>query len=216
MISKSWTWSLVGKLNTQLHCLYFKILLVNNLEVWLSRLVTLQYLFLFARWKNAPLEWTSPLKLRVKRSLHTQKFMKSCMTTYGIFYTKAEAFEICSSFGLDTHQSFEVTFLPRCMGSLCGLEILNRFLTWCFSYRHVGILEIRENTNFRIKKIRLETVRPFYMDDVVLSNTEIDPTQEEMVMAYLVNKVSKHPTTVFCTMSVRRSNIAYFLLLGGG
>ena len=25
------------------------------------------------------------------------------------------------------------------------------------------------------------------MDDVVLSNTEIDPTQEEMVMAYLVN-----------------------------
>ena len=88
------------------------------------------------------------------------------------------------------------------------LEILNRF--FLSHYRHVGILEIREDTNFRIKKIRLETVRPFYMDDVVLSNTEIDPTQEEMVMAYLVNKVSKHSTTVFCTISVRRSKYCLF------
>ena len=60
----------------------------------------------------------------MKRSLHTQRFMKSCMTTYGIFYTKAEAFEICSSFGLAIHQSFEVTFLPRYMGSLLNFSTL--------------------------------------------------------------------------------------------
>ena len=59
-----------------------------------------------------------------EKKLYTQKFMKSCMTTYGIFYTKAEAFEICSSFGLDTHQSFEVSFWPRCMGSFLNFSTL--------------------------------------------------------------------------------------------
>ena len=38
-------------------------------------------------------------------------------------------------------------------------------------------------------KVKLETVRPFYMEDVVLKDTDIDPTQEDMVMAFLVNKV---------------------------
>lgn len=42
---------------------------------------------------------------------------------------------------------------------------------------------------FKIDKIILKTVRPFYIEDVILKETEIDPTQEDMVMAYLVNKV---------------------------
>lgn len=42
---------------------------------------------------------------------------------------------------------------------------------------------------FKVDKIILKTVRPFYIEDVILKETEIDPTQEDMVMAYLVNKV---------------------------
>ena len=38
-------------------------------------------------------------------------------------------------------------------------------------------------------KVKLKTVRPFYMEDVVLKDTDIDPTQEEVVMAFLVDKV---------------------------
>lgn len=59
----------------------------------------------------------------------------------------------------------------------------------------MGILEIKDNKLFRINKVKLKTVRPFYMEDVVLSSTDIDPTQEEMVMAYLVNKVSCRTTS---------------------
>lgn len=57
--------------------------------------------------------------------------------------------------------------------------------------KHVAILEIREKGGFRMTKVKLETVRPFYIEDVVLSNTDIDPTQEERVMAYLVEKVEQ-------------------------
>lgn len=59
----------------------------------------------------------------------------------------------------------------------------------------MGILEIKDNKLFRINKVKLKTVRPFYMEDVVLSNTDIDPTQEEMVMVYLVKKVSCRTTS---------------------
>ena len=40
-----------------------------------------------------------------------------------------------------------------------------------------------------MKKVKLKTVRPFYMEDLVLKDTDLDPTQEDMVMAFLVNKV---------------------------
>lgn len=59
----------------------------------------------------------------------------------------------------------------------------------------MGILEIKDNKLFRINKVKLKTVRPFYMEDVVLSNTDIDPTQAEMVMTYLVKKVSCRTTS---------------------
>ena len=71
--------------------------------------------------------------------------------------------------------------------------------------RHVGILEIKENKIFRINKVKLKTVRPFYMEDLVLRNTDIDPTQEDMVMAYLVNKVSNYFYLVaFCCVGKGR------------
>ena len=54
----------------------------------------------------------------------------------------------------------------------------------------MGILEIREKKVFRMSKVNLKTVRPFYMEDVVLSDSSLDPTQEDMMMAFLVNKVS--------------------------
>ena len=60
------------------------------------------------------------------------------------------------------------------------------FFLFC---RHVGILKITKDKMFKIDKIILKTVRPFYIEDVILKETEIDPTQEDMVMAYLVNKV---------------------------
>lgn len=60
---------------------------------------------------------------------------------------------------------------------------------YVFVTRHVGILQITENNVFRITKVKLKTVRPFYMEDVVLKDTDIDPTQEDVVMAFLVNKV---------------------------
>ena len=58
-----------------------------------------------------------------------------------------------------------------------------------FVPRHVGILEITENKLFKITKVKLKTVRPFYMEDVVLKDTNIDPTQEDVMMAFLVDKV---------------------------
>ncbi|XP_068732104.1 double-strand break repair protein MRE11-like isoform X1 [Montipora capricornis] len=57
--------------------------------------------------------------------------------------------------------------------------------------KHVAILEIREQRGFRMTKVKLQTVRPFYMEDIALSNTDLDPTQEERVMAYLVEKVEQ-------------------------
>lgn len=57
--------------------------------------------------------------------------------------------------------------------------------------KHVGILKITKNKMFKIDKVKLKTVRPFYIEDVILKETEIDPTQEDMVMAYLVNKVEQ-------------------------
>jgi len=57
--------------------------------------------------------------------------------------------------------------------------------------KHVGILEIKENKLFKITKVKLNTVRPFYMEDVVLKDTDIDPTQEDVMMAFLVDKVEQ-------------------------
>ena len=56
--------------------------------------------------------------------------------------------------------------------------------------RHIGILTIRNSKDFRIEKIRLKTVRPFVMDEVVLKEVNyLRPTDLKGVNDFLVDKV---------------------------
>lgn len=57
--------------------------------------------------------------------------------------------------------------------------------------KHIGLLQIK-GKNFKITKIPLTTVRQFYMEDVVLSETELDPADHDInrkVEDYCVEKV---------------------------
>ena len=56
------------------------------------------------------------------------------------------------------------------------------------SYRYVGILRV-DGKNFRMDKFRLKTVRPFHTRDVVLSDTDVDPTDDAAVQEYLAEQV---------------------------
>jgi double-strand break repair protein MRE11 len=59
--------------------------------------------------------------------------------------------------------------------------------------KHCALLLIHEK-NFKIKKIRLETVRQFYMDEIVLSETKIspgDPDATRKVETYCTEKVQQ-------------------------
>lgn len=42
---------------------------------------------------------------------------------------------------------------------------------------------------FRMDKFPLQTVRPFFMKDVVLKDTGIDPTDDSIVQEYLTQQV---------------------------
>ena len=56
--------------------------------------------------------------------------------------------------------------------------------------RHVAVFEIR-GKHFRMKeKIPLQTVRPFYIRDLALSATNLDPQNDEQVMFYTTEQVS--------------------------
>ena len=68
----------------------------------------------------------------------------------------------------------------------------------CNSYRHVGILYIK-GTDFRIETIPLKTVRPFIMDTVCLSKTNISNLDYSRILSYLQEKVClyTHHTNVF-------------------
>lgn len=55
-------------------------------------------------------------------------------------------------------------------------------------FRHVGILYIK-GTDFRIDPVPLKTVRPFVMDTVSLSKTDIDPLEHDKISNYLIEKV---------------------------
>lgn len=55
-------------------------------------------------------------------------------------------------------------------------------------HRHVGLLYIN-GTDFRIEPIPLQTVRPFVMDTVSLSKTDIHPEETEAILSYLSEKV---------------------------
>jgi len=54
--------------------------------------------------------------------------------------------------------------------------------------KHVGLLKIREK-DFKLEKIPLRTVRPFVIDEVVLSDTSLDPSSEDQLTAFLKEKV---------------------------
>ncbi|XP_061182203.1 double-strand break repair protein MRE11-like [Saccostrea echinata] len=57
--------------------------------------------------------------------------------------------------------------------------------------KNIGLLKIK-GKNFKITKIPLETVRQFYMEDVVLSETELNPADHDIarqVEAYCLEKV---------------------------
>ncbi|XP_013386633.1 double-strand break repair protein MRE11 [Lingula anatina] len=57
--------------------------------------------------------------------------------------------------------------------------------------KHCGLLKINRR-NFKITKVELETVRPFYMEDVVLSETSLNPEEPEVskqVEAFCSEKV---------------------------
>ncbi|XP_032232434.2 double-strand break repair protein MRE11 isoform X1 [Nematostella vectensis] len=57
--------------------------------------------------------------------------------------------------------------------------------------KHVGILEIRPDKAFKMTKVPLQTVRPFYMEDIILSDTDLDPAEEERIYAFLTDKVEQ-------------------------
>ena len=46
--------------------------------------------------------------------------------------------------------------------------------------KHVGLLRVNRR-NFKITKIPLETVRPFFMEDIVLSDTSLNPGDHDIV-----------------------------------
>ena len=54
--------------------------------------------------------------------------------------------------------------------------------------RCVGILRIA-GKNFRMDKFRLKTVRPFYTKDVILADTDVDPTDDAAIQEYLAEQV---------------------------
>jgi len=57
--------------------------------------------------------------------------------------------------------------------------------------KHIGLLEICEE-NFRLKAIPLNSVRPFIMDEIVLSSEEgVDPNDNDSVVELLANKVEE-------------------------
>ena len=45
--------------------------------------------------------------------------------------------------------------------------------------KHIGLLQIR-GKDFKITKIKLETVRQFYMEDIVLEDTSLDPLDHDI------------------------------------
>lgn len=55
--------------------------------------------------------------------------------------------------------------------------------------KHVAILKICKG-KFNIQKIRLQSVRPFVMADVTLSEHGLDPTNEQKVSSFISRKVS--------------------------
>lgn len=52
----------------------------------------------------------------------------------------------------------------------------------------MGILRVA-GKNFRMDKFLLKTVRPFHTKDVILNETDLDPTDDAALQEYLVEQV---------------------------
>ena len=52
----------------------------------------------------------------------------------------------------------------------------------------MGILRV-VGKNFRMDKFLLKTVRPFHTKDVILNETDLDPTDDAALQEYLVEQV---------------------------
>lgn len=57
--------------------------------------------------------------------------------------------------------------------------------------KHVGILEIRSGKAFRMLRHKLQTVRPFYIDQLVLKESDVDPTCDADIWTYLTEQVEE-------------------------
>lgn len=57
----------------------------------------------------------------------------------------------------------------------------------------MGILRV-VGKNFRMDKFLLKTVRPFHTKDVILNETDLDPTDDAALQEYMVEQVreAKH------------------------
>jgi double-strand break repair protein MRE11 len=59
--------------------------------------------------------------------------------------------------------------------------------------KHVAILKICKG-KFNIQKIRLQSVRPFIMSDLNLSDHQLDPRDQQKVNSFISKKVKKKPS----------------------
>ena len=57
-----------------------------------------------------------------------------------------------------------------------------------FFIRHIGLLKIHKK-EFKLEKIRLQTVRPLFFEKVVLSQTNLNPGSEDELTEFLKEKV---------------------------
>eukprot|EP00397_Hematodinium_sp_SG-2012_P012289 GEMP01012455.1.p1 GENE.GEMP01012455.1~~GEMP01012455.1.p1 ORF type:complete len:696 (+),score=157.37 GEMP01012455.1:54-2141(+) len=55
--------------------------------------------------------------------------------------------------------------------------------------KHIGILEIRTGKSFRLLRHKLQTVRPFSIDQLVLGESNVDPTNDGAIWSFLTERV---------------------------
>lgn len=77
----------------------------------------------------------------------------------------------------------------------------------------MGILRVA-GKNFRMDKFPLKTVRAFHMRQVILSETDLDPADEDAVQEYLAEQVCEvqiiTSPSIFCDVSC--NSFSYFTI----
>lgn len=72
---------------------------------------------------------------------------------------------------------------------------------WCFSHRHVGLLRVK-GKKMNLQKIALQTVRQFFIEDLVLGDhTDLfnpdNPKVIQKIEAFCIEKVPGRLTSFF-------------------